>query len=90
MTPEERSLRARIAVHIMWSRTPDRAARTRPARDNGPAAPSDSPYWLNKVDPDGRMSETDRLLAAESARKTYYLRLVKKGVAARRKGERSP
>jgi hypothetical protein len=32
LTPEERSLRARLAAHVSWARTEDRAARTARAR----------------------------------------------------------
>lgn len=32
MTPEQRAQRARIAAHESWARTPDRSARTAPAR----------------------------------------------------------
>ncbi|MQA96267.1 MAG: hypothetical protein GEV11_17070 [Streptosporangiales bacterium] len=85
MTPEERSLRARIAVHESWARTPDRAARTKPATRNGPAAPADSPYWQERVDPERRMSEADRLKAAENARKAYFLRFARAGAAARKR-----
>lgn len=86
MTPQERSLRSRIAVHSSWAKTPDRAARTRPARANSPVAPADSPYWLTKVDPQQAMSARDRLKAAENARKAHFLDLASKGAAARRKG----
>jgi len=70
---------ARIAAHESWARTPDRAARTAPARDGLEA----------RFQREARQAlgddATDRQVAdaAESARKAYYARLSAKGVAAR-------
>ncbi len=33
MTPEQRSMRARLAAQARWAREPDRSAATRAARD---------------------------------------------------------
>ena len=74
------SAAARLAAHESWAATPDRAARTAPARAGllarfhrearerlGPAA-----------------SEADVAAAAESARKAHYSRISRAGVAARK------
>ncbi|MFC0628552.1 hypothetical protein [Kribbella deserti] len=33
LTPEQRVVRARMASHVSWANTPDRSARTAPARN---------------------------------------------------------
>lgn len=73
MTPEQRSLRARIAVNTSWSRTTDRTARTSAATAASPASPS---YWENQVDPDRRMDAETRAKAAENARTAHYQRMA--------------
>ncbi|MBA9003705.1 hypothetical protein [Thermomonospora cellulosilytica] len=86
MTPEQRSLRARIAVNTSWANTRDRAARTA----NGTAAsPASLSYWEKRVDPDGVMDERTRALAAENARKAHYQRMALKSVQARAEKRRT-
>lgn len=88
LTPEERSLRARLAVHASWARTTDRAARTKPATD---ASPVRLTYWEKRVDPDGVMDEATRAKAAENARKAHYQRMAYRSArarAARKAGDR--
>lgn len=76
--PSERSLIARIAVHESWARTPDRTARTAPAR----AAFADR--FEKQVDPDGVLSPTERARRAEHARQAHMTRLALKSAQARR------
>lgn len=72
------SARHQIAALESWAHTPDRSARTRPAR-----AAMDRKFE-QEVDPDGVMSPADRAKAVENARKAYYLRLAQASAAARR------
>ena len=69
LTPEQRTLRARIAAHARWSKEDPRAA-TKPARDAFLAR------FEAEVDPDGVLPEGERLRRAESARKAYFVRLA--------------
>jgi hypothetical protein len=68
----------RIAAEISWSRTSDRSARTRPAREK----------FLQKfekeVDPEGILPPSERQRRAEHARRAYMLRLAKRAVNARK------
>jgi len=80
MSPEQRGLRARIAVNESWARTTDRTARTAPARAAGPGS---SEYWEARVDPDGLMEPSTRVKAAENARKAHYQRLAYRSAKAR-------
>lgn len=85
LTPEQRSLRARIAVHTSWAKTTDRAARTA----NGTAAsPASLSYWEKRVDPDGVMDEQTRAKAAENARSAHYQRMAY--LSARARANRKP
>ncbi|WP_298795467.1 hypothetical protein [Pseudonocardia sp. 73-21] len=84
MSPEQRSLRSRIAAHTSWANTSDRAARTAPAR----RAALDR--FEKQVDPDGTLSPAERAIRAEHARKAHFARLaLKSAQARRRKGRRS-
>lgn len=71
---------ARAAVHESWARTPDRAARTAPARAGLYARFEREAR--ERLGPDA----SDRAVAdaAASARKAHYARLSAAGVAARR------
>lgn len=79
MTPQERSLRGQIAAHASWARTPDRSARTAPARK----ALLDK--FEQEVDPDGTLPPAERAKRAENARKAYFRRLALKSAQARRR-----
>jgi hypothetical protein len=59
------------AAHESWGRTPDRTARTQPARDALEAK------FLEQADGDP--------VRAEHLRKAYYLRLADKSARSRRK-----
>lgn len=79
LTPAERTLKAEIAAHESWARTPDRAARTAPARK----AALDR--FEKQVDPDGTLLPAERARRAEHARKAHFKRLALKSAQARRK-----
>jgi hypothetical protein len=78
MTPSERSQRSRVAAHESWSRTPDPAARTEPARS----------AFLRRfeleVDPEGTLDPKERARRAQHARKAHFARLALKSAQARR------
>ncbi len=73
LTPEQRSLRARLAAHSSWAATPDRATRSAAGRK---ASPGSVEYWLDRVDPDGVMTTENRQKAAVSARNAHMARLA--------------
>lgn len=78
LTPQERTLRARIAAHTLHSRV-DPQEHTAPAR----AAFLDR--FERQVDPDGVLSPEDRARRAEHARKAYFTQLALRSAQARRK-----
>lgn len=73
-----RTLAARIAAHESWARTPDRTARTAPARAALMAR------FERDVDPDGILPPVDRARRAESARRAHFTRLALASAKARR------
>lgn len=67
-----------------WANTPDRTARTRPARAK---SPSSLEYHIDRLGPQfADASESQRLAAAEAAKRAYFAELAMKSVRARRKG----
>jgi len=78
LTPEQRSLRARIASHTSWANTEDPKARTAPARS------AFFDRFEREVDPDGVLDPADRRRRAEHARKAHMQRLALKSARARR------
>jgi hypothetical protein len=81
LSPEERSLRARMAAHSLHA-THDSRALTEAARA---ASPAQLRYWETKVDPDGVLSDSERLRRAGHARSEHYARLAFKAARARAK-----
>jgi hypothetical protein len=77
-TPDDRALQARIAAHTSWAKTPDRSARTAPAR-NGLME-----RFRREVDPAGALPPAERERRAESARQAFYLTMARKSAAKRR------
>jgi hypothetical protein len=67
----------RIAAEVSWSRTVDRSARTRPARQ------AFLKRFEKEVDPNGEMPLDERYRRAEHALRAHTLRLAKTAVAAR-------
>jgi hypothetical protein len=82
LTPEQRTLRARLAAHRSWARTPNRRARTEAASKAFLAR------FEQEVDPEGVLPDDVRAQMAESASKAYYTDLALKSARARaaRKG----
>ena len=71
----ELSLAGRVAAHASWAQTPDRAARTAPARDALAAK------FLDQAGGDPRR--------ADHLRKAYFARLALKSAQSRRKARES-
>lgn len=84
MTPAERVLRARIAVHTSWANTPDRAARTRHGTEALLAR------FERQVDPEGVLEPAERERRVESAKRAYFSALALKGMQARRRNAKDP
>lgn len=80
-TPTERRLKAQLASYESWANTPDRSARTAPARAAQLAR------FEKLVDPDGIMPPAARSKAAAAAQKAHYTRMALRSAAARRKAK---
>ena len=80
-----RQLAGRIGGLESWANTPDRTARTRPARANSPGAVD---YWLAKLDAERFAEATgkQKLDAAEAMRRAYFARLAMASAKSRRRG----
>jgi hypothetical protein len=79
LTPAERSLRARLAVHTSWAHTSDPSARTAPARRAA------LERFERQVDPDGTLKPAERARRAEQAMRSHMARLALKSAQARRR-----
>jgi hypothetical protein len=73
-----KDINRRIAAEVSWSRTDDRSARTRPAREKF------LKRFEREVDPDGKLSPEERRRRADHAMRAYMLRLAKRAVRARK------
>lgn len=76
LTPEQRTLRARMAARTRWSKeSPDhQLPKARAAADA---------RFERQVDPDGTLSPEERKRRAEQARQAFYLNLAYKSSVAR-------
>ncbi len=77
LTPEQRSLRSRIATSEKWAKTADRSAATAPARR------AFLDQFEKQVDPDGTLDPAERAIRAAHAKKAYFARLALKSSRAR-------
>lgn len=77
-TAADRRQVARIAANSRWAQTQDRSAATQPARDGLLRK------FEDQVDPDRRLSPTERAKRAESAKRAHYQRLARKSAQVRR------
>jgi hypothetical protein len=73
------AINGRIGAEISWSRTADRSARTRPARE------AFLRRFEREVDPDGKLPVEERRRRAEHAKRAYMLQLAKRAVRVRQK-----
>ena len=78
MTPQQRSRRARIAAHVSWANTANRAARTAPATRGFLAR------FEHQVDPQAVLPAEVREQMARHARRAHMLRLAVRSIEARR------
>lgn len=79
LTPEQRTLRARMAAHALHARITDPSAATAPARS------AFLGKFESEVDPEGVLPPDERARMAAHARKSYFLGLALKSAKARRK-----
>lgn len=77
MTPEERSLRARIAAHA-------KHAKYDPVESTAPARAAFMQRFDKEADPDGTLDPTERERRAAHLRKAYFARLALASAKARR------
>lgn len=77
----ERSAANSIAANARWKNVKNRSLETAKARAAGV---NGIDYWLKRVDPDGEMSDRDRVRAAENARAEWFGRRMKDTRAAKR------
>lgn len=84
LTPEQRSLRARLAAHSLHARVADPSAHTAPARK----------AFLDRfeleADPDGVLPPAERARRAEHLRKAYFAQLAFKSSRARSRKAKKP
>jgi hypothetical protein len=83
MTPEQRSLRARIAAHTQWSLEDNRTERTAAARK----AAEDR--FVDLVDPDRKLPPEERAKRAANARSAHFSRMAAASAASRRRAART-
>jgi hypothetical protein len=83
LTPAERSLRARLAVHTSWAQTTDRAARTAPARRAA------LQRFERQVDLHGTLNPAERRRRAEQAMRAHMAGLALQSAQARRRRKAS-
>lgn len=79
LTPEQRSLRARIAAHAMHAQNDSRAT-------SQPGRQAFLDRFEREVDPEGVLSDEERARRAAHARKAYFTKLAYLSAQARRKG----
>ena len=85
--PVERRLHCERMAELSWAgRDPnDPNGAPAVARARSPQAPADSPYWLGKADPDGTLTEDERLRRAEKLRAAHMKEMTRRSLVARRK-----
>lgn len=76
LSPEQRSLRARLAAHKKW-------ATTDPVEGTEAARTAFLGRFEDEVDPDRVLPDAERQRRAESARKAYFTELAYKSSRAR-------
>jgi hypothetical protein len=79
LTPEERTLLAKLGAETSWANTKDRRKRTQPARDKN------FQRFRDQVDPDHVLTDEVREQLAVHAQRAHMLRLSLKAATAARK-----
>lgn len=80
MTPEERTMRARLAAHSLHAQQDSREL-------TAPARRAFLERFVKQVDPNSDLPEDERKRRAEHAKKAYFIKLAYLSAQARRKGE---
>ncbi len=80
LTPEQRTLRARLAAHALHAKVSDPVAHTAPARR------ASLDRFELQVDPDGVLDPAERARRAGHARKAHMYRLALKSAQVRKRG----
>ena len=78
-TPEDKVLAGRAAAYKSWAHTPDRSARTAPARR------AMLEKFEREVDPNNELTPAERAKRAEYARKAHFTELALRSAQARRR-----
>lgn len=78
LTPEERTLRARLAAHRLHASVSDPSAHTRRAREAFLAR------FEAEIDPERVLSEEERRRRAEHAKRAYFTKLSYLSARSRR------
>lgn len=78
LTPEQRSLRSRLAAHTRW-------ANEDPRDQMSAAREKFDERFEKQVDPDGILPLEERRRRTEAARKAYFTQLAFKSSRARKK-----
>jgi hypothetical protein len=81
LTPEQRSLRGKIAGYSSWKKTKDRTARTQAGRD------AFRESFQDVVDPDHVLPPIERAKAGEAAYREHMARLAFESSKRRKKAE---
>jgi hypothetical protein len=85
LTPEQRTLRARMGAYAQQAQG---KTNTAPARANSPQSLT---YWADQVDPAGELPEDERAKRSEAARRAYMTGLaLKSSIARSRRAKRAP
>lgn len=77
LTPNERTMRARLAAHLLHASVDSR-------EHTGPARRAFMARFEDQVDPDRVLSPAERARRAEHAKKAYFTRLALKSAQVRR------
>lgn len=85
LTPQERSLRARVAG-LTFAATHDVREHMKAAQA---ASPGQLPYWERQVDPNGVLDDMERRRRADCARRAHMAKLALASSKARRERRRA-
>jgi hypothetical protein len=74
-----KDINKQIAAEISWSRTRDRSARTKPARN------AFLKRFEREIDPDNTLPPDERRRRAQHAMRAHMLRLAKRSIRSRQR-----
>jgi len=70
MTPEMRSVAARIGAYSRWATCEDRSAALAPARK------AFNDKWMRLADPKGELSESERVRRGDALKRAHFQRMA--------------